>query len=119
MNPEDIARIRAKIRTQERESIFNKFDKGEGEKKAAESPIYELPEEKKEEKEEAKEKKEESAAKKKPEEEKQQKYAASGVFEELEKISRNRPEARKKIFEDLQKVAESKKKRKRKPSKKR
>jgi len=119
MNPEDIARIRAKIRTQERESIFNKFDKGEGEKKAAESPIYELPEEKKEEKEEAKENKEEPAAKKKPEEEKQQKYAASGVFEELEKISRNRPEARKKIFEDLQKVAESKKKRKRKPSKKR
>jgi hypothetical protein len=121
MKPEDIARIRARIRAKERESIFNKFDKGEGEKKAAESPIYELPEEKKEEKEEVKEKKEESAAKKKPEEEKQQKYATPDVFEELEKISRNRPEARKKIFEDLEKVAESKKKskRKKKPSKKR
>jgi hypothetical protein len=116
MKPEDIARIRAKIRENERKDIFKKFEDDSGNKIPEDAPIYEIPERIGEKKE--KEEPEKKASEEEQKETKPEKYS-DGVFEELEKISKNRTVARKKIFEDLKKVAESKKKKKKKASKKR
>jgi hypothetical protein len=116
MKPEDIARIRAKIRENERKDIFKKFEDNSESKIPEDAPIYEIPERIEEKKE--KEEPEKKAAEEEKKETKPEKYS-DGVFDELEKISKNRTVARKKIFEDLKKVAESRKKKKKKASKKR